>query len=603
MTAVMDKTRSSLLDFSQATTAAGAEAPDRLTGLPTRTELDAHLGACLGRSGAEGGLVGVFYADVDRLRLVNDGFGHRAGDEILRCVARRLHSLLGPADLVARFGGDTFVMVCPGLAGEHEAMLVAERIVACTAEPVDTSTGSFSLALSVGVAVGREAATAAHLVRDSASAMHGVKERGGHAYAIFDPAVRGRLVREIELQRELRLAISQDELCLHYQPVVSLVSGAVVSLEALVRWDHPRHGLLSPAEFVPAAEKNGLIVPLGYAVLRSACRQIAHWTARGSTPRADWARVAVNVSAVQISDPHFIARVRTTLEESGVEPGRLAIELTETALMDSLDTADEVIAELKRMGIKVVLDDFGTGYSSLGYLARFPVDAIKLDRSFISGAAAARSGPIIEAVAGMAHALDLELVGEGVETEAQMSRLQSIGCDFAQGFLFARPMPGGEVPGWIASAEDRPVPAAASNEVPSQPRLRIGPAVTAPLPGLAAVLSGDVRPLLSTAGKSLYERQASGWFSEERSRGPLRKWVSAVAAAARAGDLDAALLATATLAAKADATGASALEVTLFLERFGALSTAMARGQQGVEERGQTARLFDHLRLQPLQAR
>ncbi len=602
MTVVMTITTKPRFDaFRGSAAEAVTAANDPMTGLPTQAHLDAHFASCQLGDAPRHGAAGVFYADVDRLRVVNDGFGHRTGDDVVRCVATRLRSLLGPRDFLARVGGDSFVMVCHGLDGEREAILIAERILACVAEPVDTSRGSFNVAVSVGVTLGRDLATASDLLRDSMTAMHEVKERGGRAYAIFDPAVRDRLIREVELQRELRIGISQGELRLYYQPVVSLASGAVVSLEALVRWDHPRRGLLSPAEFVPAAETNGLIVALGEAVLRGACRQIAAWTAHGPAP--DWARVAINVSAVQIGDPHFIVLVGEVLRESGIEPRRLAIELTETALMDSLDRADEVIVQLRQMGLRVVLDDFGTGYSSLGYLARFPVDAIKLDRSFISGAAAERSAPIVEAVAGMARALRLELVGEGVETIAQVSRLRAIGCDFAQGFHFARPMPGPDVPAWTESVREQAKGEPPAPAVAGVGRVRVGPSVIGALPALEAVLLAESPALIQTAGKGLYERDLPGWFAAEHSWEPLRAWVAAVASAARTGDLEAALLATRALVAHAEAGGASPLEVTLFLERFGALAATRVRRRQGVRERAQTAGLFDHVRLQPLRAR
>jgi diguanylate cyclase (GGDEF)-like protein/excisionase family DNA binding protein len=628
---------------------------DQLTGLATATLLASHVGAALTRS-VDGSIAAVISIDLDGFRVVNDEFSHLIGDEVLRCVASRLEYELRPGDHLSRLGADAFVLACPGLGGEREAIAIAERIIDTISEPIGTADGTFTVAASLGIALATDQSTPEGILRDAGTAMQRAKDRGGNGYSIYEPAVHGRRLVEAGAERVLRQSIAQDELRLHYQPLVELATGDVVSFEALARWHHPVRGLLAPDEFIPAAERTGQISDVGRWALHAACRQIACWTA--ADPAAEWARVAVNVSAVQLVDPAFPGHVRSALAESGISAGRLAVELTESALMESSATASRVLSQLKVMGIRVILDDFGTGYSSLGYLARLPVDGIKLDRSFISGEQAERSRPIVEAVVGMAHSLGLSLVGEGVETDDQLDMLRTIGCDFVQGFHVSRPMPAERVAPWVATFRTRAVHGPAAQEPAAQDliglgeaaqalgispstlrrwaddgrvaserthgrhrrfaiddlralsmrraggaQLRADAAVTAPMPALALMLDADGTTLLETAGKGLYERFARGWFAAERSQLPLQEWVRSVAISARSGVAQPALEATAALSRRCEAAGGSLLEISLFLERFSAFAIAAALVHQSGEEQSQTQRLFRHIRRQPLKGR
>ena len=405
---------------------------DALTGLPNRVLFLDRLKHALARSKRRGaGATAVFFLDVDRFKLVNDSLGHDAGDELLVDVARRLGDVLRPADTVARFGGDEFTVLCEDVADGDEAEAIAGRIVDVFAEPFVLAGGEIFLSTSVGIALaGGPDELPEDLIRDADAAMYRAKERGKARFEVFDEDMRAHAVRRLEMESALRRALERGELRVHYQPLCEVAGGEVVGCEALVRWEHPERGLLAPAEFVPLAEETGLILPLGEWVLRAACLAAAGWP-------PGW-EVAVNLTARQLAQPDLVGVVSSALEDAGLAPGRLCLELTESAVLGA--GAAETLRALKALGVRLAIDDFGTGWSSLGHLRSFPLDVVKLDRSFVAGLGTiARDDAIAAAVISLAHALGLRTIAEGVETPAQRAMLERLGCDAAQGYLLGRP--------------------------------------------------------------------------------------------------------------------------------------------------------------------
>jgi diguanylate cyclase (GGDEF)-like protein len=416
---------------------------DRVTGLPNRVLFLDRLGHALTLGRRKRRDVAVLFLDLDQFKLVNDTLGHAAGDELLAQVAPRLRGAVRPADTVARFGGDEFVLLCEDV-GEHEAAAIARRVLAAFAAPFMLGGKEHYLTTSVGVALSRGTRDApGDLVRDADAAMYRAKERGRGRYELFDEDLRHRELSRMRIESELRRATDRGELLLHYQPMVSLRTGRVRAIEALVRWQHPERGLLSPAEFVPIAEESGLIVPLTRWVLGEALGRIAVW--RAHHPALRPLLMAVNVSAADLARPDFRDVVLDALRTAGVPPEALALEVTEAALLDPPEHAIEALAELAEAGCCVTLDDFGTGYSSLSRLEELPVSALKVDRTFVTRLEAGPSGaPMARAIFGLGDALGLRLVAEGVETAAQEAGLRALGCRVAQGYRFSRPVPPGE---------------------------------------------------------------------------------------------------------------------------------------------------------------
>jgi predicted signal transduction protein with EAL and GGDEF domain len=352
-------------------------------------------------------------------------------------LAGRLRACLRSSDTAARFGGDEFVVLCEDVDGEPDAVSVAERLAQALDGPFAVAGDEVYVHASIGIAL----TTAPHtrpeaLVRDADAAMYRAKERGGSGYEVFDPDMRDRVLRRMSIEHALHRAIERDELRVHYQPLVSIAHGDVVGVEALVRWEHPERGLLGPFEFIPTAEETGLIHDLGAWVLAESCRQSAAWAAAGRR-----LRMSVNLSARQCHHPDLAGLVAATLAETGADPELLCLEVTETAVMDDLDTMAGVLSQLRALGITLAIDDFGTGYSSLRALQMLPVDVVKIDRSFISEIDTnEEDAAIAAAVIGLAHALGLSAVGEGIETVEQLDRLRLLGCDVGQGYLFSRPV-------------------------------------------------------------------------------------------------------------------------------------------------------------------
>jgi diguanylate cyclase (GGDEF)-like protein/PAS domain S-box-containing protein len=410
---------------------------DPLTELPNRALFLDRLALAQARLRRRPASMAVLFADVDRFKVVNDSLGHDAGDRLLVSVARRLRDVLRPGDTLARFGGDEFAVLCEDVPAGDVAGIV-ERMMTALAEPFAVGRREVFVSLSVGIAFARDPDQRPEsLLRDADAAMYLAKDRGRARYEVFDEAMRDQSTERLLLENALRRAPERGELRALYQPIVRLADGAMIAAEALVRWVHPERGFLEASQFVPMAEETGIIVPIGGWVLAEACRQAASWLGNGQAPA-----VSVNLSARQLNRADLVDTVDAALSSSGLLPDRLWLEITESVLMEDADAAVAELERLRALGVHLSVDDFGTGYSSLAYLRRFPVDALKVDRSFVAGLGEdPEDSAIVEAVVSMAHSLGLSVVAEGVETEEQLARLRDLGCESAQGFYFAAPVP------------------------------------------------------------------------------------------------------------------------------------------------------------------
>jgi diguanylate cyclase (GGDEF)-like protein/PAS domain S-box-containing protein len=411
---------------------------DSLTGLPNRNMFLDELERAIARAQRQGGEFAVCFIDLDRFKTINDTVGHAAGDQLLQAMAQRLQATLRKSDLVARLGGDEFVVMLEGGAEGGDLAVVAQKLLDAVGSPVELQGCSFLVTASIGIgrypADGTDAAT---LLQHADAAMYLAKDCGKNNIQFYTAELADLAASQFELESALRLALARDELVLHFQPKVSVSSGRILGLEALVRWHHPTRGLVPPGEFIPLAEERGLIVPLGRWVMQQACRQIRDWRAAGLQVPP----VAVNLSARQFADDNLVDHLVSSMSACGVMATDIEVELTESVLMSDPERANEVLRRLHRMGVRIAIDDFGTGYSSLSYLKRFPADTVKIDRAFISGLPGdSDDAAITQAVIAMAHSLGLQVVAEGVETDEQLAALQRLGCDEAQGFLLGRPV-------------------------------------------------------------------------------------------------------------------------------------------------------------------
>jgi diguanylate cyclase (GGDEF)-like protein/PAS domain S-box-containing protein len=426
---------------------------DSLTGLPNRALLLDRLEHALDLARRSHSALAVLFFDIDDFKLVNDTLGHEAGDLLLVEMTPRLRAALRPGDTVARFGGDEFVVLCEDLCSEGDATRIARRIASACARPVQLGPHRHYVTISVGVAVVHGGtSTATELLRDADAAMYRAKALGKGRVEVFDAAMRERLLERIAVEADLRGALDRREFLLHYQPVMSLDEGGIVGLEALLRWQHPRRGRLGPGDFMEVAESTGLIVPIGEWAIEEACRQACDWRevrGAGLPPL----RVSANLSARQLARSDIARAVARILERTGLDAGLLDLEITERVLLEDAEASARALGELQAVGVRLVLDDFGTGPSSLRYLKRFPIDAVKLDRSLVDGLGAdAGHAAIVDAVLSMARALDVAVTAEGVETPEQLASLRGIGCPFAQGYLFSEPIPPADVPDLVDAA-------------------------------------------------------------------------------------------------------------------------------------------------------
>ena len=432
---------------------------DSLTGLPNRTQFTYRLAYALASSREAPGSVAVLVLDLDRFKAVNDALGHEVGDELLVAVASRLVAagddhdrpvggdVSGPV-VLARLGGDEFLGLFHGAGAETAALEYGERVLTALAAPLVVAGKEIYVAASIGVASTVGGPTEpTPLLSNADAAMYQAKRRGGNRVEVFGDDLRVRVLDRMDTEHALHRALERSELELYYQPVVSVADGRPVGCEALLRWEHPDQGLVMPNRFIPVAEESGLIIPIGTWVLEEGCRQVAKWEQMGLAGPA--AVLEVNLSARQVDHPDLVANVERALRDSGLSPDRVVLEITESTLMHDARSALRVLHRLKDLGVALAIDDFGTGYSSLGYLQRFPLDVLKVDKSFVAGLGQEAGGEeIVAAVVGLAHALGLRVVAEGVETHRQLAALQELGCDFAQGYLFSPPVPAADLVAW-----------------------------------------------------------------------------------------------------------------------------------------------------------
>jgi len=413
---------------------------DYLTDLPNRQLFMDRLGQALRRTRRWHNQVAVLFMDLDGFKVVNDSLGHDVGDLLLTLVAQRLRRCLRPEDTLARFGGDEFVMLIDAVDDPAQAVQVAERITEELRRPFIMEGRELYVIASIGISLGgARTHDADGLLREADTAMYRVKDEGGD-FRVFNSAMYERAFTRLEVENDLRRAIEQEEFVVHYQPMVDLQTGELWGMEALVRWDHPERGLLEPSEFVPVAEESGLVIPMGEQILRESCFRAKEW--QEENPRIPSLVMSVNLSALQLSRLDLADTVERVLGETGLEGSCLILDVTETVYVKVLAANTAMLDRLRGLGVRFSIDDFGTGYSSLSYLKRLPADALKIDQSFVKGLGEnVEDTAVVRMIIELAHTLGLEVIAEGVETEEQASLLKEIGCDFAQGYHFSKPLP------------------------------------------------------------------------------------------------------------------------------------------------------------------
>jgi diguanylate cyclase (GGDEF)-like protein len=425
-----------------------ARRADPLTGLPNRVLFMDRLNQLLAKSAAGVHDFALFFLDVDRFKVVNDSLGHLAGDELLVAIARRLEQSLRSTDTVARFngectlarlGGDEFTVLVAGVRSVVDARAIAERLVGAVTKPVQLQGRDVTVSVSIGVVMAdARYHRAEDMVRDADTAMYRAKDLGKARCEIFDTSMLAAAEERLLIESDLRRAIERQEFRLYYQPIVTLSGQRLCGFEALLRWQHPTRGIVLPANFIPIAEETGLIVPIGQWVLREACRQMRAWD--GDFPECANLVVNVNLSARQCLEPNLVREVAGVLDETGLDPERLKLEITESLVLEGTDKVIEILTALRALGVQLGLDDFGVGYSALSYLRRLPVQTLKIDRSFVNEIDNAESVEIVRAILSMASGLAMNVTAEGVETADQVERLRELACEFGQGFYFDRPL-------------------------------------------------------------------------------------------------------------------------------------------------------------------
>ena len=411
-----------------------------MTQLPNRALLNERVRHALARARRENTTLAVIFLDLDDFKTINDSLGHVAGDLVLREVAKRLETSIRVSDTAARFGGDEFAILLEDTTGPREVADTAERIVEHLTKPLQIEGKEIVVRASLGLSIldQQSAVGAEELIRNADAAMYIAKRDGKGSYRRFEPTMHSEVLARLELRADLQRALVNDEFELYYQPVIRLSDSTATGVEALVRWRHPERGLIGPVEFIPFAEESGLIIPLGRWVLREGCRQaMAIQDYVLAEPRLN---MNINISVNQLHQSDIVADVHDALTDSGLDPASLTLEITETVMMTNADLAEQRLIELKQLGVRIAIDDFGTGYSSLAYLSRFPVDVIKMDRSFLFAGASPLASGLATAIISLGKTFELDVVAEGIEFPEQGSTLRGLGCELGQGFYFARPM-------------------------------------------------------------------------------------------------------------------------------------------------------------------
>ena len=418
---------------------------DGLTGLPNRALFMERLAQALQQAKPQDAAeptqqFAVLFLDCDRFKVVNDSLGHLVGDELLVAIARRLEQCLSPNHTLSRLGGDEFAVLLTGIANLQDAIQVAEQILTALAQPFQLTRHEVFINASIGITLYQpEYEQPEHLLRDADTAMYRAKALGRGQYQVLDPMMHTRALQLLHLETDLRRAIQQQEFVVHYQPIVSLHNHQLIGFEALVRWQHPQHGLLSPAVFIPIAEETGLIAQIGDWVLREACQQLCRWQ-QGSSPNLDLS-ISVNLSARQVAQLDLVEQIDQILIDTQVNPQALKLEITESVIMENPQFASVMFQELRERQIQLSIDDFGTGYSSLSYLHSFPLNILKIDRSFVQRMTGSAEGVgLVPLIINIAHSLGLTVVAEGIETTQQLAQLKTLNCDLGQGYLFSKPL-------------------------------------------------------------------------------------------------------------------------------------------------------------------
>jgi diguanylate cyclase (GGDEF)-like protein/PAS domain S-box-containing protein len=457
---VAERMAGSLADITEGKVA------DALTGLPNRILFQDRLGRALERARRYPTYqYAVLFLDLDRFKVINDSLGHTVGDKLLVGIARRLEGCLRSADTVARFqgqhtiarlGGDEFTILLDGIKDISNATSVADRILGELSYPFLLEGREVFASASVGIVMGSGCYEhPEELLRDADTAMYNAKGEGKARYCLFTSDMRDKAVARLEMETELRRALDQNQFHLNYQPICKLATGRIIGFEALLRWHHPRRGLIAPVEFIPIAEETGLIVPLGWWVLREACAQASSWQKMfESDPPLT---IAVNFSARQFQQKEVVAQIQAILVETGLLPGTLKLEITESVIMVNPEAATATMEQLRALGVQIGIDDFGTGYSSLSYLQRFPIDSLKIDRSFVARLQhTGESAEMVQAIVSLAHNLGLNVIAEGVETSEQQAHLSALACEYGQGYHFSKPMDSGSAEAMLADFGTRP---------------------------------------------------------------------------------------------------------------------------------------------------
>ncbi len=414
---------------------------DALTGLPNRALFMDRLQMTFIRGRRKKDhLFAILFLDLDRFKNINDSFGHLTGDELLVLVAKRLKTHMRPDDTIARFGGDEFAMLLNGIREENDAMRIAERINNILAEPFLLKHHELYVSASIGIAISTpDYQHPEEILRDADTAMYHAKLRGRSCCLVFDKSMHVNALDRLELEIDMRHAIERQEFVLYYQPILSLNDQSVIGFEALVRWNHPKRGLLLPMEFIPLGEETGLIIPLSVWIIREACRQMREWL---DDPASDPSLIiSINVSPVHFKHPGFVDQILTILRETKMTPEQVALEITESVMMENTEQMGAILSRLRDVGVKIHVDDFGTGYSSLSYLQQFPINMLKIDQSFIKRLVGhGKDLDIVQSIITMAHNMKLNVIAEGIEKEENLKALENMRCEFGQGFLFAHPL-------------------------------------------------------------------------------------------------------------------------------------------------------------------